>query len=127
MSRPLLWEDRGLLKQTSNSANRGENMAEVTASSTNTNAVLHFDEAGSTYLCALGASSSDCEEFYRQEGQNWLHVDRSQKGNEHEYAAAGVPKTISWPRPSLTVYTWGKQEVGKGGLPNRATKKYYQW
>ena len=100
-------------------------MSEEVAVSANQNAVLLFDEAGATYLCSMGVM--DCHEFYRQEGQSWLRVDRSRKSNDDEYVAAGVPKTLSWQRPSLTVYTWGKQEVGKGGLPNRATKKYYQW
>ncbi len=96
--------------------------------SVGSNTFLLFDESGSTYLCVAGASLRDCEEFYRsEEGQAWQRVDRSDKSRAAEHAAAGVPKCMSWPLPSLTVYTWGKQEVGKGGVPNRATKKYYQW
>lgn len=44
-----------------------------------------------------------------------------------EHADAGVPKTITWTGPRVVCFTFGKQEIGKGGKMNKMNQKYYQW
>lgn len=90
--------------------------------------VLLFDEAGSTYMCMIGERNEQIEEFYRLDNQGpWLLVQRADASSSQAHQDAGVPKTINWTGPALVVYTQGKQEIGKGGVLNKPTRKYYQW
>eukprot|EP00960_Hanusia_phi_P050746 760400-Hanusia_phi.AAC.10 len=90
--------------------------------------VLLFDEVGSTYMCIINEGNEEILEYYRPQCRgDWQIVKRSEHPKATEHHEAGVPKTVPWAGPSLVVYTQGKQEIGKGGVYNKPTRKYYQW
>ena len=94
--------------------------------------VLLFDEAGSTYMCTISEGNGHIQEYYRpNHGGNhraqWEVVERSDTTKAALHQEAGLPKTVQWQGPTLVVFAQGKQEVGKGGVLNQPTRKYYQW
>lgn len=93
--------------------------------------VLLFNELGSTYMCSISEGNGHITEYYRATfGGNrgpWEIVERSDAAKTAMHQEAGVPKSVPWPGPALIVFAQGKQEVGKGGILNQPTRKYYQW